>query len=534
MDALTSAKSPPFSRFTYFGLVALAGAQGFALLFLHLSLEHSVWPATQMPWLKALYALVVGLPAFFYLGIHQIKDWRNLLALAVLVPILLYLGWHLGWVETDSINTARRQHPFTAAFIISMGVVVFISALFFRAWSESGTWRFNSNRLIHLSWQNALTLAFVGLFALVFWLLLLLWAGLFKAINIDFFHELFDEPAVAYPVSGIVLGLGLALIRQRMHWVSSLEFMCSVLIKALLPLASGIILLFFAALPFTGVQPIWGTGSAAVLMTTLTLTLLFQFNAVFGPAEQPPYHWTIRTGVLVSITLLPVSTGLAAWALWLRVDQYGLTLDRLWAAAIQLLTAAYTLTYMVAIIWKRFAAPEFIRQANAVLAMMVVAVLIAVNTPLADFRAWAAKHQTERFLSGQIDAETFDFHYLRFSLGQYGVQSLRALLQTDVVKADEALVSRIERLLLQTLPWQSELLIDTADLSAVADTLETIPESASLPDALLRLWADEAELCFRAEYQCLAVAVPESNNGPDWLLFYQMGKNNSWGMAYRQ
>ena len=38
-----------FNRLTYLGLVALAGGQGLALLLLHLSLEHSVWPTTQMP-----------------------------------------------------------------------------------------------------------------------------------------------------------------------------------------------------------------------------------------------------------------------------------------------------------------------------------------------------------------------------------------------------------------------------------------------------------------------------------------------------
>ncbi len=533
MDSLAQLNSTPVNRLTYLGLVALAGGQGLALFLLHLSLEHSVWPATQMPWLKALYALVVGLPAFFYLGLTRFKDWRNIAALAVLAPTLLYLGWHLGWVETDSIDSVRRHHPFTAAFVLSMGVAVFILALFFRAWTETGTWRFNAQRLIHLSWQHALTLAFVGLFALVFWMLLLLWAGLFKAINIDFFHEIFDEPAFVYPVTGIVVGLGLALIRQRMHWVSSLEFIGSVLIKALLPLASGIILLFFAALPFTGVKPIWDTGSAALLMMVLTLTLLFQFNAVFCPAEQLPYHWTIRTGVFLAIALLPVSTGLAAWALWLRVEQYGLTLDRLWAAAIQLLTAGYTLTYTALILWKRFSAPELIRKANAVLALSVVAVLVLVNTPLADFRAWAAASQTGRFLSGQVDVEEFDFHYLRFSLGRYGVLALQELRQSDIVKADDALALRIDGLLSQTDRWSSDPLIDTTDMDAVAAMLEIVPESASPSDALLQVWAEEATLCFSGEYRCAAVAVPESEGGADWLLFYEIDEYISWGTAYR-
>ena len=61
----------PASRY---GLIALAIVQGYALYFLHLALDQTVWPATDVSWLKALYTAAIGLPVFFYLGMERLKD----------------------------------------------------------------------------------------------------------------------------------------------------------------------------------------------------------------------------------------------------------------------------------------------------------------------------------------------------------------------------------------------------------------------------------------------------------------------------
>lgn len=94
----------------------------------------------------------------------------------------------------------------------------------------------------------------------------MLWGALFDAVGVVFFKELFREPAFVYPVTWLVLGMGLALIRGRIRLVATVQFMCEALIKALLPLAAFIAVLFLSMLPFIGLQPIWDTGKAAAMM----------------------------------------------------------------------------------------------------------------------------------------------------------------------------------------------------------------------------------------------------------------------------
>ena len=111
---------------TRYGLVALAITQGYALYFLHLAVENTVWPVTELPWLKAFYSVAIGLPVFFYLGMERLKDRRTLIAGAGLGVLLFGLGWHLGWVEEGASTSSSNRHPFTPAFAVSVGVALFI------------------------------------------------------------------------------------------------------------------------------------------------------------------------------------------------------------------------------------------------------------------------------------------------------------------------------------------------------------------------------------------------------------------------
>lgn len=521
-------------RHTRYGLVVLAVAQGYALYFLHLALKESFWPATDLQWLYGLYSLFVGLPAFFYLGIEKLRDRRNGVAAGFLGVLVFFLGWHLGWVTDGKSVPNNTPLHFVAAYTLSLAVVVFILAFFFRAWCQTGSLLFDYRRLLTLSWHHALTMLFLGLFIGAFWLLLTLWGGLFDVIGIEFFQELFFEPAFVYPVTWLVIGLGLVLVRDRIRFVATIQYMCEALIKALLPLAAAIIVIFLATLPFVGLQPIWDTGSAAVLMMMLTLVLLFFFNAVLSDRPgDPPYTRPIRWTVFAGVALLPIAVGLAGWALWLRVDQYGLTLDRLWAAVIQFLIAAYTLTYAVLIVWRRERALAPIQTANIWLALGMAGVLILVHTPIADLRAWAAESQAGRLLSGEADVDEFDYGYLRFSLGTYGVQSLQAIRDSQFAEEHPAVSTRIDAIMAKEFRDEKGPGIDPSDMDAVASVVTTQPDTASMPQGLARAIKEEQARCLNASGRCVAVSVTGKGSPISWLVFDRpLGEHNEH--HYRQ
>jgi hypothetical protein len=410
---------------------------------------------------------------------------------------------------------------------------VFILSFFFRTWAVAGRPRFDYARLLAHSWQQALTLALLGLFTGVFWLLLFLWAQLFAAIDVDFFEDLFGEPIFIYPVTWLVLGLGLVLIRDRIRMVATVQFMCEALIKALLPLAALIVLLFLATLPATGLEPIWDTGHAAILMMMLAVVLLFFFNAVLSDDPgRVTYPLPVRLVVLAAVVVSPVSTALAAWALWLRIEQYGLSVDRLWAGVVLLLIALYTFSYAVLVLWKRGSAIAHIQTANTWLALVMAAVLLAVNAPFADLRAWAAESQTARLLDGRVDPDAFDYTYLRFSLGAYGARALERIESSELAEQDEAVRRHIAVVREKKHRWSQPSVVDPDDAAAVARMIRVIPEGEALPEALVRAVAEQQGYCLTQHERCGAPRPAESAQGPDWLVMNIRDARYGYGDAY--
>ncbi|MBE0405197.1 DUF4153 domain-containing protein [Halomonas citrativorans] len=500
------------------GLILLAVVQGIALLALHLAIEHEHWLAADQRWLKALYTVAIALPAFYLIGMERLRDRLNFLPL-LLAPLLFWLGWHLGWVEQTPEPLAWARHPFTFAFCISLGVALFILALFFRSGATSRTWPTAYSPLLNYSWEFTQTLSQLTLFIGVFWGLLLLGATLFSAIGVSFFETLFSEPVFIYPVTWLVIGLTLVMIRNRFRLIQSVRQMSEALIKALLPLVALIILLFFAMLLFTGVQPVWNTGRASCILMALMLTLLLFFNAVFHQAHGlPPYPTWLRRIILLAVVLLPVGSVLAAWALWLRIDQYGLSLDRLWAALLQVLTAAFTVSYSLLLLWRRQAALPSLQRANVGLALLVALVLIVVNTPLADMRHWVAEQQIKRLLDGRTTAETFDVNYLRYQLGQPGILALQALVESEFAQSQPELARRIELSLRQTERWSQEPLVDTQNLDDVAQQFRASPNGATLPEPLLNLLVEQNSACLSQTEPCQTLQI-SSGTPFQWLVY---------------
>ncbi|BES73178.1 DUF4153 domain-containing protein [Marinobacter nanhaiticus D15-8W] len=504
---------------TRYSLILIALVQGWLLYFLHLSLDNELWPSTDRPWLLSIYSVVVGVPAFLYLGMERFRDWRNVIGVGALSLALSGLGSHLGWLLDTPGGGSSEIFEFGCSFLFSVGTSLFILAFYFRSWSANDRLKIRYSQLMEYSWQHALTIGMVGLFVGVFWLLLFLWAQLFDVIGIEYFSQLFSEPMFIYPVTALVGSLGLLLVRERIRLIATTRAVCEALIKALLPLAVLITVLFLAALPVTGMQAIWATGKSAFLMMTLTLIVLFFFNAVLSDdAERPAYPNWLRGWVVFGVLLLPINTGLAAWALGLRIEQYGLTVDRLWACALLLLIGAFTFSYALVILWRRLNALPAIRLANEWLALVVVAVLLMVNTPLADFRGWAAANQVDRLLTGAEAPEDFDLRYLRFELGAYGMEALESLKQSDFVANRPVLATRIEAVLKQEHRWQETPTVDAGDLAAVRSAIDVLPDGANVPDAILRRFVDDTSRCLTAEAGCALVQV---DDGQWWGLSHQ-------------
>ncbi len=69
---------------------------------------------------------------------------------------------------------------------------------------------------------------------------------------------------------------------------------------------------------------------------------------------QKRHYWTgpLRCLIKTALLVAPLYVFVAAWALWLRVAQYGWTVDRLQGALAVLVLLVWSLGYFVSIVWR--------------------------------------------------------------------------------------------------------------------------------------------------------------------------------------
>lgn len=474
-----STELPREDRLAYF-FVALA--QSLALLALHKSLTHQAWPATDPRWLFAFYAVALGLPLFLYGGVATWRARSTAIAAGVLALLMFWCGWHAGWLAASEFSERGHYDRFVAPFGGSLGVALFIAAFNFRAWQQDA--RLDYARLLDESWRNALGAAFLVGFIGVFWLLLLLWSALFKLLDIDFFADLFTRSEFVYPVTGLIGGWGLGLIRERVGLVATVRRLCEVLVKALLPLVAFIVVIFLGTLLVTGLEPLWKTGFAAGLVLSLAVVLLFFVNVTLGDEAQVSLHPWFAKLVMLALVLIPANAMIAAWSLKLRVVQHGWTVDRLWGAFVIFFVAAWCFSYAASLIARRAIDLGLLRQANTILGLVLAGMLLLVNTPLAEFRRIAAKDQVTRLTEGVTKLADFDARYLRFDLGPYGIAQLEALKTSAFAKREPKLIAVVDEALAMKDRWMQREPQAETDLARLRVLYKPLP-GTEVEDAFL-------------------------------------------------
>ncbi len=261
----------------------------------------------------------------------------------------------------------------------------------------------------------------------LFWLLLLLWAQLFKVVGIHLFADLFSGPLFSYGASGAVFALALALTQDRIRDLGVVFKRIISFCAWMLPLACLIALLFLAVLPFTGLHALWDTGHATALMLTLQLVVIIMLAGTYDDGTVPVrYPQWLKHFVTAALVVLPVYTLLSAYALGLRVIQHGWSAERVWAAyGIMLIGIG-----AFGAAWATLVPGEWLKKlerVNTYVLLALLAVVAGAGTPILNPERIGATSQVNRLLNGHIKAEKFDYSYLHFGLGTYGTKALSML-----------------------------------------------------------------------------------------------------------
>ncbi len=254
--------------------------------------------------------------------------------------------------------------------------------------------------------QAALALAFVG----AFWVVISLGAWLFNLIGLDFVKDVIFSDEFRWPASALAFALALHWTDEGSGLTRGARQIGLALLSWLAILMTLILTAFLTALPFTGLEPLWDTKRATVLLLNAAATMILLVNAAYQVGE-PPRSGLMRAVVRFSALPLAGIVALAAIGLFLRTGQYGLTPARVLASAELIIVALYAVGYLAAAI-RPGAWLALIRPVNIAGAAATAAILLALMTPIADPARIAVANQLARLDSGKVDPDDFDFGFL--------------------------------------------------------------------------------------------------------------------------
>lgn len=516
---------PSLSRQVQSFIVLLAMLQALALWVVWVGVERQ-WPllgdiGVRVCW----YALVLAVPTAMALSVQRLDDARFWQHAALVGVVFLGLSAWIAHAATGApgLEADRLLTPFA----ISMAAALFVAGPFLQCRQQHGRWCAPYPELFAHAWQNALTLLVAAFFTGLCWAVLGLWAGLFKLIGVDLFADIFTDTAFAYLATGLFGGLGVLVGRSQSRPVQIMRRLLIAIFTGLFPLLAVIAVLFVVTLPFTGLEPLWGTRSAAMVLMSLVAGMVVFANAVYQDGDEPPpYPRLLRFVAAAGLVVLPVFAVLALTALGLRVAQYGWTVDRIWGAVAAALLSIHAFGYAWAALDWRGRWLARLEPVNVTAALAGLVLVVLVNSPVLDPQRIAASSQAQRLLDGRTSADDFDVAYLRFLSGRAGYAALQDLAVAPQIQSDPALAAQIDRALAQTeryQPWSSEHRTGSAAPDTAALQPGALPVVGPAPDAqwwqALAAGQLESVGCGTPGADCVAIVRDlDADGAPDVLL----------------
>ena len=426
--------------------LAIGLGQGILLFLLQKADESKAWPATQPLLYAPLLVCAVTVPMIPLAALSAMRRTALIAWTVVAAAIVAILALHAAWAGAEPGRLGAG--PLSPPLFIAVVALLFIAHHLVQPAEAARRPVAPYADYFDLAGTNAVRLALSLAFTGAFWLLLFLAGALFKLIGVEAIQKLIGEAAFAFPATGLMFAAAVhtavQLTEARAGLVRGVRTVGLTLLAWLLPLMTVIAAGFLATLPFTGLAPLWSTKAATALLLAAAAALIVLINAAYQDGAEPPHAIPAWAARIAGLLLIPIVI-LAGYALWLRIDQYGLTPDRVLASAYLVVATGFTVGYAVAALkpgpWMKPLEPT-----NLIMAAVSVLLLIALFTPIADPARLSVTSQVKRLESGKVAADKFDFQFLRFSSGRYGREALARLKTSrdaDVARrADDAITSK--------------------------------------------------------------------------------------------
>lgn len=345
-----------------------------------------------------------------------------------------------------------REGSYEAAFwhagywrYMTTPFVVYIAISFFLATDGGRDLRSGYRALFDSLLRLPILVSLSAVFSGIIWGFLFLWAEMFTIIEIDFFEDMLGERWFYLPFSWALAGLSIALMRGWSGFVKVFRDLVFLFCTIAAPLIAFFAITFLAALPFSGLEPLWKTPSAAGLTGVIAFTICIIVNCVRQDGSDSTVRRWLRWSVVCLVLTAPFYAAISGHAVWLRIDQYGFTPERMINGTLVMVILVYSLLCVIAFLadlvgrsrtWLALYAPI-----NIVTAISLALIFILFHTPVLDPLEISAQSQLARLLDGDVEPDKFEVGYMRFHLGRPGENVLDDL-RTGARFSDEEVLQR--------------------------------------------------------------------------------------------
>ncbi|MGG7603741.1 DUF4153 domain-containing protein [Massilia sp. BKSP1R2A-1] len=461
--------------------IAIGLVQGLILYLLYRAGKELLWPATMPLLFVPLLMVSIFTPVLAISGLGQMPRRRLLqwvmLAAAVIAALAFYDVWRMEGARMVTPKPVAVEPSPQLCFFLAAGC--FIAHALVLAAVEEGRRIAAYATYFETAWKLGVQLAFSAVFVGATWLVLHLGAALFMLVKLDFLQQAIRESWFAIPVTTFAFACAMHLTDLRPAIVQGIRNLLLVLLSWILPVLALLVGGFLVSLPFTGLEPLWATRSAASVLLGAAAAFVVLINAAWQNGALPVARPVAIAARVAALLLVPV-TLLAIYALALRVGDYGWTHERVYAAASMLVAACYAGGYAAAALrrgWLRGLAGV-----NIAAALVVLGVLLALLTPLADPARLSTDNQVARLEAGQVTPPEFDVGYLHFDGARYGRAAL-ARLEADAGRPGAA---ELRQRIVAVRKLQNRYQLDRLGAAPrLADNLRVWPAGARLPDSFL-------------------------------------------------
>ncbi|MFO0318379.1 MAG: DUF4153 domain-containing protein [Hyphomonadaceae bacterium] len=342
---------------------------------------------------------------------------------AIAAAMLCFILWHVRIYSGDG-NSSELQS------ILILLALTFIANELVSSADQAGKPFAPYELYFDEAWKRGVQLILAIGFTLLFWGILWMGAALLGFIGFKWLEDLLKNEYFAFPITGLAFASAVHLGDIQPKLLANVRGLALGVLAWLLPVITLIGAIFAVSLVFSGLQPLWDTKAATATLLSACIGFVLLINAAFQQGEtdrkvQVVLKWCVRLAAL----LLLVFAVLAAWSLGLRINQYGLTIDRTLAGMVVVIALAYGLGYSAAVFW-RGPWMELLKPLNIGLAVFKFVVFIAILTPLASPARLSVDNQVKRLTLGVVKPEKFDWWFLRYDTGTYGRKAIDQLIQS--------------------------------------------------------------------------------------------------------